>query len=124
MALNGLMARRLRIEVIAANDGPTQPPSQSGAFPAIVERLDCPSERAQRPPFPSRYPGDGRLTALALNSPGVPRMKLRHILAGPLAIAFAISPSLLPAQGKITSPKEFFGHDIGADYELPNYTKL
>ena len=30
----------------------------------------------------------------------------------------------LPAQQKLTSPKEFFGHDIGADYVLPNYTKL
>ncbi|MGV3708198.1 MAG: M14 family metallopeptidase [Gemmatimonas sp.] len=50
-------------------------------------------------------------------------MKLRHSLAG-LAVALATAPALLPAQAKITSPKEFFGHEIGADYELPNYTKL
>lgn len=50
-------------------------------------------------------------------------MKLRRALAG-LAVALATAPCLLPAQQKITSPREFFGHEIGADYELPNYTKL
>ncbi|MEP6835068.1 MAG: M14 family metallopeptidase [Gemmatimonas sp.] len=50
-------------------------------------------------------------------------MKLRLTLAG-LAVALATAPGLLPAQQKITSPKEFFGFDVGADYELPNYTKL
>lgn len=50
-------------------------------------------------------------------------MKLRHVLAG-LTVAAATAPGLLSAQAKITSPKEFFGHEIGADYELPNYTKL
>ena len=50
-------------------------------------------------------------------------MKLRCALAG-MAVALATAPCLLPAQQKITSPKEFFGHEIGADYELPNYTKL
>jgi len=50
-------------------------------------------------------------------------MKLRHVLAG-LTVALATAPGLLSAQTKITSPKEFFGHEIGADYELPNYTKL
>jgi len=29
----------------------------------------------------------------------------------------------LEAQSR-TTPKQFFGHEIGADYELPNYTKL
>jgi len=29
-----------------------------------------------------------------------------------------------PAAPKVTSPKTFFGHDIGADYVLPNYTKF
>ncbi len=28
------------------------------------------------------------------------------------------------AQQRLTSPKEFFGHEIGADYVLPNYTKF
>ena len=39
-------------------------------------------------------------------------------------LAAATFPIALAAQGKVTSPKEFFGHDIGADYVLPNYTKL
>lgn len=50
-------------------------------------------------------------------------MNLRRALVG-LAVAFATAPSLLSAQAKITSPTEFFGHEIGADYELPNYTKM
>ncbi|MDQ6612195.1 MAG: peptidase, partial [Gemmatimonadota bacterium] len=50
-------------------------------------------------------------------------MNLRPILAGTLAVVLTTAPCLLHAQGKITSPKEFFGHEIGADYELPNYTK-
>ena len=29
-----------------------------------------------------------------------------------------------PAAPKVTAPKTFFGHDIGADYVLPNYTKF
>lgn len=28
------------------------------------------------------------------------------------------------AQQRLTSPKDFFGHEIGADYVLPNYTKF
>lgn len=28
------------------------------------------------------------------------------------------------AQGTVTSPRQFFGHDIGADYVLPNYTQF
>jgi hypothetical protein len=50
-------------------------------------------------------------------------MNLRRTLVG-LTFAMATVPSLLNAQSRITSPKEFFGHEIGADYELPNYTKL
>jgi hypothetical protein len=30
----------------------------------------------------------------------------------------------LAAQQRLTSPKEFFGHEIGADYQLPNYSKF
>ena len=36
------------------------------------------------------------------------------------AIAFASNL----ASSEITTPKKFFGHDIGADYELPNYQQL
>ena len=30
----------------------------------------------------------------------------------------------LAAQSRLTSPTEFFGHEIGADYVLPNYSKF
>ncbi len=33
-------------------------------------------------------------------------------------------PASLQAQQQVTSPKQFFGHDIGEDYVLPNFTKL
>ena len=39
-------------------------------------------------------------------------------------IGIAAWPFTLTAQSRVTSPKQFFGHDIGADYELPNYTRL
>src|SRR6476660_5835752 len=41
-----------------------------------------------------------------------------------LTIAMAAPAAQTPAAPKLTSPKAFFGHDIGADYELPNYTKF
>jgi len=34
------------------------------------------------------------------------------------------SPYAQTAAPKVTTPKAFFGHDIGADYVLPNYTKF
>ncbi len=40
------------------------------------------------------------------------------------ALLLAVAPGAAQAQGNITTPKQFFGHDIGADYMLPNYTKL
>lgn len=33
-------------------------------------------------------------------------------------------PAVVAAQSRPTSPEQFFGHRIGADYQLPNYTKL
>ena len=34
-------------------------------------------------------------------------------------------PTLVaPAPLKLTTPEQFFGHQIGADYVLPNYTKF
>ncbi|HEY4130525.1 MAG TPA: M14 metallopeptidase family protein, partial [Gemmatimonadaceae bacterium] len=41
----------------------------------------------------------------------------------PLAFA-AATASTLQAQGHITTPKEFFGHNIGDDYFLPNYDQF
>ncbi len=40
------------------------------------------------------------------------------------AIALTLSAAPLAAQGKITSPKEFFGHNIGDDYFLATYTQF
>jgi hypothetical protein len=39
-------------------------------------------------------------------------------------IAVAFAASLGQAQGHITSPKEFFGFNIGDDYKLANYTQF
>src|SRR5947208_16634937 len=39
---------------------------------------------------------------------------------GPLAFV-AVAAS---AQGHVTTPKEFFGHNIGDDYFLPNYDQF
>ena len=69
-----------------------------------------------------RQPGP----AVPVSSPPVPCMiSLRRATRLSTAIVFAAAlPATLPAQQRLTSPKEFFGHDIGADYELPNYTRL
>lgn len=49
--------------------------------------------------------------------------RLRRVTRFALALAVTASPLALSAQQR-TSPKQFFGHDIGADYVLPNYTQL
>ena len=54
----------------------------------------------------------------------------RSILSGAsavLAVAMAVSLFAQPARvatPRLTSPEKFFGHQIGADYVLPNYTKF
>lgn len=35
-----------------------------------------------------------------------------------------IAPALLPAQNKITPPRAQFGHNIGDDYFLANYSQM
>jgi hypothetical protein len=40
------------------------------------------------------------------------------------ALVAALAPATAIAQGQVTSPKQFFGYDIGADYVLPNYTQF
>ena len=44
---------------------------------------------------------------------------VRHALA--LTAVLSLSAA---AQQRLTSPKDFFGHEIGADYVLPNYTRF
>ena len=46
----------------------------------------------------------------------------RAVAVAALAILLA-APLALHAQ-QVQSPRQFFGHDIGADYQLPNYTKF
>jgi hypothetical protein len=41
-----------------------------------------------------------------------------------LTLLLLASSAALQAQTRVTTPKEFFGHDIGADYVLPNYQQL
>jgi len=41
-----------------------------------------------------------------------------------LAVCLPLAFSLASAQGKITSPKEQFGFNVGDDYQLVNYTQL
>jgi hypothetical protein len=41
-----------------------------------------------------------------------------------LTIALAAAAPSAQAPPKVTSPEQFFGHKIGADYVLPNYTKF
>ncbi len=50
------------------------------------------------------------------------RSRWRQVAALALATAFTAAPLL--AQGKITTPKEFFGFNIGDDYRLANYTQF
>ena len=48
------------------------------------------------------------------------RRRLRLLLALVLMASWA-----LPAGAQnLTTPEAFFGHQIGADYQLPNYTRF
>ncbi|HEX8670538.1 MAG TPA: M14 metallopeptidase family protein [Longimicrobium sp.] len=47
-----------------------------------------------------------------------------HRTARFVALAAVLAASAAPAQTRVTSPREQFGHDIGADYVLPNYRQL
>jgi len=52
---------------------------------------------------------------------------LRRWHAAVLPLAFAVattSPAFAQEKGHITTPKEFFGHNIGDDYFLPNYDQF
>jgi len=53
------------------------------------------------------------------------RLKLRSLsFAVLLMLSLAAPQAQSPATPKVTSPEQFFGHQIGADYVLPNYTKF
>ena len=54
------------------------------------------------------------------------QFKSRSVALVVLAVVVSLaSPAAQsPTAPKVTSPKAFFGHDIGADYVLPNYTKF
>ena len=41
-----------------------------------------------------------------------------------VALLFAALAPPATAQEAVTSPEQQFGHEIGADYQLPNYTQL
>jgi hypothetical protein len=49
-------------------------------------------------------------------------MSWRPFRHAALLVAVVAVPAL--AQQRLTAPKDFFGHEIGADYVLPNYTKF
>src|SRR3712207_2032656 len=42
------------------------------------------------------------------------------------AAAMAVTGAIAQTQGppRVTTPKQQFGHELGADYVLPNYTQL
>ena len=54
----------------------------------------------------------------------------RSLRCAPLAAALATQVTLVVAGAPVAqaqqlpTPRQFFGHDIGADYQLPNYTKF
>ena len=53
------------------------------------------------------------------------QVRLRSTAFVILALTLSLAaPSAQTSAPKVTSPKVFFGHDIGADYVLPNYTKF
>ena len=49
---------------------------------------------------------------------------MKKALFAAAVIAAAWQPSFAGAQGRITTPREALGHDIGEDYFLANYTQL
>ncbi|MGE5731112.1 MAG: M14 metallopeptidase family protein, partial [Gemmatimonas sp.] len=50
--------------------------------------------------------------------------RFRTWRAAMLPLAFVAATATANAQGHVTTPKEFFGHNIGDDYFLPNYDQF
>ncbi|MBC8065043.1 MAG: peptidase [Chlorobia bacterium] len=53
----------------------------------------------------------------------IPGGKVPSMIRSGIFVLYLI-PALTLAQPKITSPKEFFGHEVGADYYLSNYKQF
>lgn len=51
-------------------------------------------------------------------------MQRAHERIAPLLVTLLIAAAPLAAQNRVTSPVDFFGHEVGADYLLFNYEKL
>ncbi|MEN9791809.1 MAG: hypothetical protein RLZZ63_1467, partial [Gemmatimonadota bacterium] len=51
-------------------------------------------------------------------------MSWRPLVRSCALLLLLLSALPLAAQSRLTSPTEFFGHEIGADYVLPNYSKF
>lgn len=51
-------------------------------------------------------------------------LKTRSLALAAVTLALAIAAPSAQAPPKVTTPETFFGHQIGADYVLPNYTKF
>jgi hypothetical protein len=67
----------------------------------------------------------GRLAARASRRRATPGAgALAPALALLLGAMLAAQPAAVQAQTRLTTPQEEFGHEIGADYQLPNYQKL
>jgi len=50
---------------------------------------------------------------------------LKPLRTAAAAAVFALAVvAALPAQARLTTPRQQFGHEIGADYQLPDYTQL
>src|SRR5687768_2933037 len=54
----------------------------------------------------------------------MPVMLSRSLLSGVLALALAITLEAQTTSRNLTSPSAQFGHEIGADYVLPDYTQF
>ena len=53
------------------------------------------------------------------------QLRLRRFTVILLALTVSLAaPSAQTQAPKVTTPEQFFGHEIGADYVLPNYTKF
>src|SRR5688500_9863570 len=96
----------------------SNPHGLAGSFRA---RYRCATYGHSGPSGPLRGPPIHSEVVMTLRTaaPG----RLRHSV--PLsALLLTLAVSGAAAQSRVTTPKEHFGYDIGADYVLPNYTQF